>query len=442
MISPEFEGFEPVFGATFTFSADPARIIEGIVRDAKNGESLPGVVIQSDRLVGYPFSGYGAIRTTSDDTGHFRFQGMPKGAGNRLSALPHGEQPYFVRRVDVPDPIGPGPAKVEIELHRGISLSGRVTDKATGEPVPGVRMHYFPFQSNEFVRLIPGVEVGGDQMRYLSKADGSYRLVVVPGRAVVGAECVLQHYRRGVGYEEIDAPKKGNTDWLDTYGDPTMPGAKWPSAMKQINPTSDEAAVSLDLQLDPGASVRIRMLDAEEQPLTGVTVTGLTSGGQARATSKPVVVATNFGPDETRTVAFYHAKENVGRIVRIRPDEVEAGEITVELQPCGSVTGRLIDLGKQPVSGLPVDPWVLPRGDFSMRLPNVTTDAEGKFKITLLPGCSYGLSGQGAGFRFVSFADEVSVEPAETKDLGTLTVGVDGKIVRTKGAPGATEAVK
>ena len=29
-----------VFGATFTFSAEPARTIEGIVKDAKTGEPL------------------------------------------------------------------------------------------------------------------------------------------------------------------------------------------------------------------------------------------------------------------------------------------------------------------------------------------------------------------------------------------------------------------
>jgi len=35
--------------------------------------------------------------------------------------LPNDDQPYFMREVNVPDPVGLGPAKMEIELHQGDS---------------------------------------------------------------------------------------------------------------------------------------------------------------------------------------------------------------------------------------------------------------------------------------------------------------------------------
>ena len=44
---PPNEEKQPVFGATFTFIAEPARTIDGIVKDAKTGEPLPGVSVES-----------------------------------------------------------------------------------------------------------------------------------------------------------------------------------------------------------------------------------------------------------------------------------------------------------------------------------------------------------------------------------------------------------
>src|SRR4029077_19889131 len=121
----------------------------------------------------------------------FRLIGMPKGAENQLRFVPNEQQPYFERDVEVPDPAGLGPVPMEIELHRGNWITGKVTDRATGAPVPTVRMLYFPFLTNEFAQKTPefGVNafVEGDarRMRFQSKADGTYRIVGLPGPAIV-----------------------------------------------------------------------------------------------------------------------------------------------------------------------------------------------------------------------------------------------------------------
>src|SRR5260221_6991101 len=117
---------------------------------------------------------------------------MPKGAGNQLLLVPNDDQPYFMRRVDVPDPVGLGPAKMEIELHRGLWITGRVTDKVTGGPVHGVRMHYLPLMSNAFAQATTPEfhadgNVDGDQMRYVTRTDGTYRLVGLSVQAIVRA---------------------------------------------------------------------------------------------------------------------------------------------------------------------------------------------------------------------------------------------------------------
>ena len=443
--APPFEGTEPVFGAEFTFTADPARPIEGVVRDAQSGEVLAGVSVESYKLVGYPYSNNRVLKTKTDKLGRFRLTGMPKGSGNRLLLVPNDEQPYFMREVEVPDPVGLGPAKMEIELHRGIWISGRVTDKATGDPVPGVRLHYLPFRTNDYAQKTPEFDsngnVNGDQMRYVTKPDGTYRLVGLPGRAIIGAESVLQNYRRGVGYDAIDAPKHEKTDHFDTYRNPINPGPKWPSVMREINPTADAETVSLDLQLDPGQSLRIRVVGPDGEPVRGVSVTGLSSDGYLKASQEPILIAANFGPAETRIVLLHHEEQKIGRVVTIGREQLKAGELTVELQPCATLIGRILNSDGLPITGMAIRPDVLPSGDFSKQLPNVATDSEGRFHVTLLPGCKYSFGGEGGGFRFVTVARELSIEPGETKDLGTLTIDKDGKVMRQAASGPAKAAV-
>ena len=91
--NPPFEGFEPVFGSEFTFTADPARTIEGVVRDAQSGELLAGVSVESYKLIGYPYSNHRVLKAKTDKLGQFRLIGMPKGSGNRLLLVPNDDQP-------------------------------------------------------------------------------------------------------------------------------------------------------------------------------------------------------------------------------------------------------------------------------------------------------------------------------------------------------------
>ena len=424
---------EPVFGAEFTFTAAPARPIEGRVVDANTRESLAGVTVRSYKLANYPYAAHAVINTTTNEEGHFRLVGMPKAKGNIMMLVPNDDQPYLMRRIPVPDPAGVGPVSMTIELHRGIWITGRVTDKATGEGVPGVRMHYLPFRTNEFVQALPEFDdngnVDGDQMRYQSKADGTYRLVGLPGRAVVGAESILKPYRYGVGYQAIDAPKEGKSDWLLTYRNPINPSPKWPSVMREINPDDGVEEVKLDLQLDPGASIKIRIVDQRDQPVTGAEINGLSSRVYMAPTDEPVQTAVNFGPEETRPIIIHHKDRNIGRVVRVGPQQIAKGKIQVKLLSCATVTGRLLSKD-EPLPGLTIEPRVLPGGDFSKSLPPVATDTEGRFTCTLVPGCKYNLHAQGQGLDFyATIANKLAVEPGETIDLDTLTLGKDRKFV-------------
>ena len=230
-----------VYGADFTYTAAPGRPVEGIIRDAKTGEPLAGVLVRSEHFAGANISGITDLQTTTDAQGRFRLVGFPKGRGNTLLIASTDDQPYFLKNFTVPDPPGIAPVPVEIGLDRGIWIEGKVTDKETGEPVPGVWLHYLPFLENTYAQASSVFDKDSNadgttyQDRYQSKADGGYRLVGLPGRAIVGVTAWTgKPYLQGAGSDSI----KGMNPYghFPTYLNPANPGKNWPTAMKEINP--------------------------------------------------------------------------------------------------------------------------------------------------------------------------------------------------------------
>ena len=205
---------ETVFGAEFTYSTPPARTIEGIVIDAKTREPLARVAVQSYKLGNYPFFGQSVIKTTTNEEGRFRLVGMPKAEGNILMMVPNDDQPYFMRKVDVPNPAGIEPVSMTIELHHGIWITGRVTDKVTDEPVPGVRLLYLPFLTNKYAQALPEFHDNGntdsDQRRYRTNANGEYRLVGCPAGRSSGLGATSSRIETESGTKQSMHQKKEN----------------------------------------------------------------------------------------------------------------------------------------------------------------------------------------------------------------------------------------
>ncbi len=422
---------QPVYGAEFTVATSPSRPIVGVVRDAKNGTPLGGVSVQSCKLADYPFFLHRVLKTTTDAEGRYRLIGMPKGKGNRLIVVPNDDQPYLMRLVSLPDPEGLGPITADIKLHRGIWITGRVTEKATGKPVLA-QMYYLPFHSNPFAKATP--EFGGNfnadgyQDRYESRVDGRYRLVGLPGRAIVGSESLLRQYQHGVGADAIQGI--GKEGEFDTYANPIKPCLKWPNVMKEINPLADAESVTVDLEMDSGKSVRVSIVDPDGKPISGMQVDGATSSQGGRDTiEEPTFDVTNLASGETRRLVFHHEKRKLGLVTQIEADQPGSQPVVIQLQPVGTLKGRLLLPDGTPVVGASVEAILLPSGDFGQTLRLGVTDAQGRFEYTLLPGVNYRLKIEGGNLR-VNRADQVdfvegdlSVKPNEVKDLGDVTLG-------------------
>lgn len=420
-------GSQTVFGAEFTFTARPGRTIEGVVRDAKTRAPLPGVSVESWRFSGSDFVDTRSLKTVTDADGRFRLVGMPKGKGNQLIAVPNDDQPYFMHEASVGDPPGIGPIPLDIDLNRGIWIVGKVTDKITGKPAAEVRLHYFPFLDNNHVQALPefpkGGSVHGFQTRYTTRSDGTYKLVGMPGHAIVGVESVARgvSYRSGVGSETIAGMDKNG--YYKTWYNPIWPGRWYPNTLVEINPPPGVESVTVDAQLDPGETLRIRVVDAEGKPVPDAKVSGDNRLKAREKGDDAVFELTALRPDQLRTVVVRHDARNLGKVERLRAGDDAKGPVVVTLAPMAVIRGRTVDADGNPVPASQIRVDVAKSEGFVHQLATVTSDSEGRFEVTNVPsGSEYGLvaeSGTMLKQRRVVFG-KATVKPGETTDIGDL----------------------
>jgi beta-lactamase regulating signal transducer with metallopeptidase domain len=409
-----------IFGNDFTVEAAMTQPILGTVRDAATKEPLAGVAIESWHFAGEKISGIRVLRTESDARGHYRLVGMPKGPGNKIMVLPNDDQPYFMRERDVPSQAGSGPVTLDIDLHRGLWITGRVTDQVTRQPVLAT-LHYYPFRTNAYVSRIPEFDrsgnVDGIEFRYYTRPDGSFRIPGMPGRAIVGAQAILATYRQGVGADAISGKNKNG--FFETYSNPIYPGAKWPNALVEINPAATDRAVACALTVDPGESVQVRLVDPAGLPIAGCEIQGRSFSGWD-SNSPATIDVVNLTPGEVRPLVIRHEKRGLGKFLALKFDKKTPHSLTVRLEPSATIAGRLVDKDGVTLKGVTLQAVPSPSGDFWPRLSPIVCQTDGTFQYKVPTGCPYSLSATGQSFGFASAADKVSVKPGATTELGDI----------------------
>ncbi len=416
MGKPEY-GTIVYHGSTFEHAAAPTRPIEGTVRDKDTGRPLAGISIRSERFAGNIFSGQDYVRTTTGADGRYRLVGMPAGSGNRITANPGPAQPYLGAGADVTGGIGTDPATVDFALKRGVAIRGKVTDKATGQPVPAL-VEYFVFVNNPHRSSAQGLH--GGEVR--TRPDGSFSLEGLPGRGLVAARALKDHYLVGQGADKIAGAME--------YGFQTDPHICDPQrlhAIVAINPSEDTGSLTCDLALDPGITISGTVVGPDGKPLAGCTAIDLwphtMSGSMIKLTSG-TFTAGGLDPKLPRPLVFRHEEKNLTGFVIARGDE--HGPLTVRLQPAGTVTGRLLDDDGQPRRRVRISVGYAKRpfgpGDYSPYLDRPLGD-DGRFRIQgLIPGVAYDLDVRTDNANLGDLATGIKLEPGTGRDLGDVRI--------------------
>jgi hypothetical protein len=355
--------------------------VEGRVL-ALDGRGTAGVAVRLTR-------GGQPLEATSDASGRFRFTGLPEGR-YRVWAF-RGEQASAALAAER---LGAGPfAAIDLVLAPAAVLAGRVVNTASGGGV---------------VADVTLVADDPDEppRTARSDADGRFRVEGIPfGR------------------------------WT---GDAHAPGYLSADAIRFLA-ASDYAPV---IQLEPGAAVSGRVVDADGRPLEGATV--LARGQGADGAGQEISDATLVRPpaaadDPSAGLATWKAGTTATGLAFIPRGElgVTVGPLPYPPPPGAGALRVASPLAAAPADlpPLPVDPAVAPR---------LTTGPDGRFRITGVPPGRYQVFAHKGGYAdgaSAPFQVELGREVADLDVALGAGLTLEGQVVDDRGAAVAGASV-
>jgi RNA polymerase sigma factor (sigma-70 family) len=402
-----------VYGATFQHAAAPARPILGKVQDRNSGKPLPGVRVRFD---------FEPNDTLTDRNGHYRIDSIPRFAMSKptdkllVTATAPADQPYLVAIKELEPQGSAEPITLNFELKKGVWVQGRVTDKETGKPV-AAEIEYYAFRDNPNLRDAPDFAGQRRVSTALFRADneGRFRVPALPGPGLMAAHDPAFHY---LSDQSLSAAEAGNV--LAPFPFSSYQGNI--HGLARINPARGEP-VTCNLVLDPGTKLAGKVVGPDKQLLTGVEAFGVRYGWtwnpEPLAGAEFTLEALRQG--KKRGLIFIHAHRHLARLHMLQGDE--KGPVTVQLQPAGSVSGRLLDDDGQPRPDVALQIYFQRQDEdvlASHRPALVKTGADGRFRLeNLVPGLVYQIIeiGKSSGQERGVIATGIKVRSAETKDL-------------------------
>jgi hypothetical protein len=327
-----------------TRALHPPTIIEGRALAADTGQPIPNAVI----AVRASFGSFGGMLTAgfrADDQGRVQVNPFP-GDFFRVSVHPGEAQPYLVLKAEFPWPKGAVRKELDLTLPRGVVIRGNVTEEGTGRPVPGATIQFFPRNRSERIGH-------GDEAIVASKDDGSYQVIVPPGKGyllVVGP--TLDYVPKQIGSRTIY--EDGRPGGWRTYA----------HAIIAYEVADGEEAHEVAATLRPGQVVRGRVTGPEGEPVTDAAIFTrhqfdplnlVWLGHHVIHARDSRFVLHGLDSEESTPVYFLDADHQWGTTVELSGKQAGA-EVTVRLERCGQARARFVGPDGQPVARLPLWP--------------------------------------------------------------------------------------
>jgi RNA polymerase sigma factor (sigma-70 family) len=435
-----FEDFGPPWllqGPDVSVVAESEKPIRGAVTAADTGKGLPGVDVWLSRngkaLLAIP------LKTTTDANGRFEIRGARKAREYMLEVKSDPKTAYMACQLHLADTHGYEPLSANIRVKKGVLVTGRVIDRATGKGVPGNVM-VAVLRDNPHAKDYPGFDSSAWFPMRPTTDDGAFRVVAIPGpvllmagpdgrKSPTGWE-VMHHYNPPAPdpkYPEY-FPKDPLARAYFAYGGGQSIIQGNACKVLKIEPGARE--VKQDIYLEPAAAFQLKVQDAEGRPLPGALVAGVSPEDWHHPTTCKTDVCTVYGlkAGKSRLLVFFEAKKQLAAVT------LEGGgkEAVVKLGKPGAVKGRLLGEDGKPLAGVAVNVHYRARVAAEVhgvvyRAKQVVTDGDGRFSVEpVLPGLKFELAyGQGRRtFRLVNKRADpnVEVKPGAQRDLGSLTV--------------------
>ncbi len=222
--------------------AGPTKPVEGTVVARGTGKPLAGVVVYGNEGAHHRL-----VRAVTDERGHYRLLGLPKGNTYQVTAYPSVDTGYLDAGVRTVDTEGLRPIRADFELRHGIEVRCRFIDKETRKPIRG-ELRYTPLEANPLVgeaEIEPGFRPTRTFFRvYVPGPDGVIRLVVYPGLGVLTGNLQgnAQRYLP-LPLDPADLAKSGG-ELRHTYAGLT-------GVYRLIEPKEGDRPLEVDIELTP-----------------------------------------------------------------------------------------------------------------------------------------------------------------------------------------------
>jgi hypothetical protein len=188
--------------------------------------------------------------------------------------------------------------------------------------------------------------------------------------------------------------------------------------------------VTANIELDRGRTLKGRLVGPDGEPVAGALMMG--AGDHYQTWSRQPLPSADFevlalGPEAKRGLLFYHEAKQLAGAHVVKP--AESGPVTIKLEPCGTLSGRLVDDGGVPqVEALMTCERPYEGGDSRFEqgsLPSpIKTDKDGRFRVSgLVPGLKYSLTVRGRRRTLREVAKNVIIKAGEARDLRDVRLG-------------------
>jgi RNA polymerase sigma factor (sigma-70 family) len=408
-----------VHGPAKDYLAPIVRTIRGTVLDQVSREPLAGVTISIR-------PGNATVRTGSD--GRFALVERRQDVGYGLVAHPANGQGYFACQMCAREQPGAAELTQDLLLMRGITLTGRVTNRSTGKPPNFAVLEYYPLLSNQNTRGISCIALVPASTTTVRR-DGSYSLPVLPGPGIIGvvaspredyatANVMGKDWTEFLQQQQALLSQNPSTDYQASIAIALTLGVKGAlpidkyHALALINPPKDAQSQVQDLALQTTQTVHGAVRGPDGQPLLGVQVVGLSAVRMdSEMLESSSFTVTGLLPQGSRELFFQHREKKLGKVVTVRANAAQP--IMVNLEPCGTATGRLVDELGIPMPGA----YAILSEDASPGSVIAQADNLGRFQMALYPGQKYSW---GSLHPLLKNLATVQVEAGQVLDLGDL----------------------
>jgi hypothetical protein len=323
-----------------TVALRPARFLKGKVTAADTGKPIEGAELV---IMEIPFN---RVRTGAD--GSFRIAGgstvntlFPDGE-SILHVYPPADSPYLFHSLEWKWPNdGIGDAELSVTmLERGIVVEGRVVEKGSDKPVEGAAVYFSPQQyDNPFFRETAVSRWAGSDMKYLTDAQGRFRMPVLPGPGYL--------LMRGPTLDFVHAQTTMGDRY---YGKPGL-GREYHHGALKLNLEPDKSPQPLRIELKRGLTLRRKVVRPNGQPAEGKAFARSYLQGKddvdAWLPEIPVesglLEIPGFDPELSKPIFIVDFEHHCAAMVSPAASELDLTSPPIELKPCGSAKFRFVN---------------------------------------------------------------------------------------------------